>query len=182
MIFVMLIIYFILLISIRMQMHKAQKMSRTSSKDIKLILISLLVIGVFCGVSYEFNIRYNYKYSYVIGVGILYLISLFIHRKALKDLGGQNWADSSIPRDGAELVTTGLYSVIRHPIYLAFILEGISVSLASPYFIGVGICECSLCFYRIKFSKEEEYLEKRYGNKYIKYKEKVKYRIIPYIY
>ncbi|URZ03127.1 methyltransferase family protein [Clostridium felsineum] len=172
----------LLVVSIRIQVHKSQKMSKLSKRDLKLILISFLVIAVFCTISYKLNIKYDYRYSYVVGVIIFYLFSLFIHRKALKDLGRKNWADSSKPREDAELITTGLYSIIRHPIYLSFMLEGISVSLVSPYFIGLGVCECSLCFYRIKLSKEEEYLEERYGEEYIKYKEKVKYRIIPFIY
>jgi protein-S-isoprenylcysteine O-methyltransferase Ste14 len=76
----------------------------------------------------------------------------------------------SIAPQASELVTHGLYSKIRHPIYIfgqALVL-GIVLSLKSPLFFLVWLVIIFVQYKRAK--KEEQVLEEKFGEAYRKYK------------
>lgn len=182
MIFILfLIIYSILLVLVQVQMFKSEKIKRPTKKDLLyLLLLFAISISSFILCLY-LKLAYKYTFSYIVLTSSICCFSMALHYKAIKDLG-DNWCDSSKTKNNSYLVTSGLYKIVRHPIYLAFFLEGISLSLISPYLIGIGFCKCFIGFYRLAISREEYYLEKKYGLLYEKYKEKVKYKMIPFIY
>ncbi len=80
-----------------------------------------------------------------------------------------------------KVVDTGLYSVVRHPMYLATVL----MFMAVPFVLASAVSVVFFCAYpfiivrRIKY--EEIFLEKELCG-YAEYKTKVKYRLIPKIY
>lgn len=63
----------------------------------------------------------------IIGI-LLFLLALLVLRKSFRDLGD---ALTPLPESkaGAELVTTGIYGRVRHPIYSALFLLGTSLAL-----------------------------------------------------
>jgi len=65
------------------------------------------------------------------------------------------------------LNTTGLYAVVRHPLYLgnAIIFAGLLLATGSPWFVLVGGLAFLLYYERIAFS-EEEFLLGRFGERY----------------
>lgn len=78
------------------------------------------------------------------------------------------------------LIDTGLYGIVRHPMYSATVLLFLSMGLVldSPLSFLILLGYIPLIVKRIK--NEEEVLEKELTG-YSAYKEKVKYRLIPYI-
>eukprot|EP01083_Nonionella_stella_P161473 528958_1 len=78
-----------------------------------------------------------------------------------------------------KLVSDGVYSVIRHPMYSGFILLYSGGSIFCGSLCGF-ICSCLLLIlFDLRTNVEERVLEK--GLKvYISYKQKLKYRFIPY--
>lgn len=82
--------------------------------------------------------------------------------------------------EGQELVDSGLYGFVRHPMYLASIL----LFLAMPLILGSLISFFVFLIYPIiivlRIINEEKVLEKELKG-YIEYKKKVKYRLIPFI-
>ena len=79
-----------------------------------------------------------------------------------------------------EVIDTGLYSIVRHPMYLATILMFLAIPLVlgSTYGLIVFLPYPFLIAKRIE--NEEEVLEKGLKG-YKEYKKKVKYRLIPYV-
>jgi protein-S-isoprenylcysteine O-methyltransferase Ste14 len=72
-----------------------------------------------------------------------------------------------------KLCTTGIYALIRHPIYgawIVFIVPGIILITGSV--AGITIPIFMYCIFRILISDEERYLEKMFGKKYLAYKKK----------
>ena len=67
------------------------------------------------------------------------------------------------PRDGAELVDTGSYSLVRHPIYGGLVLAaaGYALVAGSPLALAGGARSCS-AFFRLKSGREEAWLRERY--------------------
>lgn len=82
---------------------------------------------------------------------------------------------------GQKVVDTGLYGVVRHPMYTAtiFIFLSMPLVLASPLSFALMLIYIPLIIKRIK---HEERLLKRELEGYGDYMQRVKYRLIPYIY
>lgn len=83
-------------------------------------------------------------------------------------------------QNGQCVVDTGLYGIIRHPMYFASVLMFLSVPfiLGSYYSLIAFIFYPFILVFRIK--SEERLLEEKLDG-YREYKEKVKYRLIPFI-
>ena len=83
-------------------------------------------------------------------------------------------------QENQKVVDTGLYGVVRHPMYLAtiFLYLSIPLILGSIYSFIIFLPFVLLIITRIK--NEEKVLEEGLEG-YIEYKKKVKYRLIPFI-
>jgi protein-S-isoprenylcysteine O-methyltransferase Ste14 len=79
-----------------------------------------------------------------------------------------------------EIRTTGLYSVVRHPMYLTDILlrVGYLISHFTPFIVAAFIVSSACYVYRALL--EERFLSKQ--PEYIEYLRRVKYRFIPYVF
>ena len=84
------------------------------------------------------------------------------------------------PRDGASLVDTGSYRLVRHPIYGGIILgaAGYGLLAASPPALVGAVA--LLAFFRLKSAREEAWLEARYSG-YTAYRARTR-RMIPFVY
>jgi protein-S-isoprenylcysteine O-methyltransferase Ste14 len=70
----------------------------------------------------------------------------------------------------AELVTDGIYSRIRHPLYLATILVLLAVILIYPFPIVAVFSLCLMTYTMIGAYFEERKLVRHYGDQYLQYK------------
>lgn len=119
--------------------------------------------------------------TYKLGL-FLFDVALIFHAYSLKTLGS-NFSDSNIPKENAKLIVTGPYAYIRHPIYSAWFFEGLSLMLIAPWLLLIGLFFIIMIpFYRLVVLKEEEELIKFFGEDYKLYMQRVRYKIIPYIY
>lgn len=69
-----------------------------------------------------------------------------------------------------KLVTTGLYSYIRHPQYLGFLLITLGMNIQWLTFIMLALWPVLVVLYYRLSKTEEKEAEKRYGENYLKYK------------
>jgi protein-S-isoprenylcysteine O-methyltransferase Ste14 len=84
------------------------------------------------------------------------------------------------PQKEEKLRKTGLYSVVRHPIYFCDIFWPLGLSLIFRSLIGTALTVVwFIIFYLLTFLEEEKLIEE-YGDEYLKYKQKVP-RIIPFL-
>jgi protein-S-isoprenylcysteine O-methyltransferase Ste14 len=79
-----------------------------------------------------------------------------------------------------EIRTTGLYAMVRHPMYLTDILlrVGYLISHFTPFIVAAFILSSACYVYRALL--EERFLSNR--PEYVEYLQRVKYRFIPYVY
>lgn len=81
---------------------------------------------------------------------------------------------------GQKVVTEGLYSFVRHPLYFGSVFWHFGVPLFLNSVLGlVGGIFLTLIFV-VRILGEEKMLTKELGD-YAEYKKKVKYRLIPYV-
>lgn len=83
-------------------------------------------------------------------------------------------------QNGQKVIDTGLYGIIRHPMYSTTLLLFLSIPLVlgSLYSFVIFLAYPFIIARRIKY--EEDYLEKELIG-YSEYKQRVKYRLIPFL-
>ena len=82
--------------------------------------------------------------------------------------------------EGQTVVDTGLYGVVRHPMYMATLLMFLSMPLILGSLVSFFVFLIYPILIGIRAVNEEKLLEKELKG-YKEYKQKVKYRIIPFI-
>ena len=83
-------------------------------------------------------------------------------------------------QENQKVIDTGLYGIVRHPMYAATLILFLSMGwvLGSPLSFAVLLCYIPIIAKRMK--NEEKVLEAGLQG-YTAYKQKVKYKVIPYV-
>ena len=127
----------------------------------------------------------NYKYSWIVIPNIVVIISSIIFILAYilyaEVLRENTYLSRTIEvQENQKVIDTGLYGIIRHPMYAVTIL----LFLAMPLILGSIISFVIFLIYPFIIAKriknEEQVLEKDLVG-YSEYKKKVKYKVIPFI-
>jgi protein-S-isoprenylcysteine O-methyltransferase Ste14 len=84
------------------------------------------------------------------------------------------------PLPDGELVTTGAYRLVRHPIYCAVLIGALGLSLATGNWLRIVLTGVLFLFFDRKARREELWLQQQYPA-YAAYKARVK-KLIPWIY
>jgi len=79
---------------------------------------------------------------------------------------------------GHELVTGGIYGVIRHPSYLGLLIGAIGWGLAFRSWIGVLLAVLFIPIILARITSEERLLQSQFGDQYDAYRAKT-WRLIP---
>ena len=82
--------------------------------------------------------------------------------------------------EGQKVVDTGLYGIVRHPMYSATLLLFLSIPLVLGSLIALPVFLAYPLLLIVRIQNEEAFLEKELAG-YSAYKQKVKYRLIPFI-
>ena len=140
--------------------------------------IMFLVSFILAGLNYRFNWT-SLPQSVVIISCIIFLLSYIMFGFVLK----QNaYLSRTIEiQENQSVVEDGLYGIVRHPMYTATLFLFLTMPLilnSLPSFI-IMLTYIPIIIKRIK--NEEELLEQELKG-YKEYKQKIKYRLIPYIY
>ncbi|MFW9853953.1 MAG: methyltransferase family protein [Candidatus Thorarchaeota archaeon] len=92
---------------------------------------------------------------------------------------GRQGTGTLVVRENHELVTTGLYKYLRHPMYSGTLFGVIGFALISQsIFVSLITFVLNLWIFKKRLKYEEDLLEKAFGEKYQKYKAS-SYRLIP---
>ena len=138
-----------------------QKFSKKGSLIFHFTGIPILFIS---GLILAFN---EFKFTILIYLGILIgIIGLIIAYKGLVEI------KPNLLKAG-EVYKKGLFSKVRHPVYSGLILSMIGLSLAvySLVFLLYALVAVIMLYWMAYY--EEKHLIRRFGKKYLKYKEEV---------
>lgn len=106
------------------------------------------------------------------------MVGLFIALLGIVSLGNSLTA-TPVPKKDAALRTTGMYTLVRHPIYSGLILIGSALMILSASFWGIVLCAALITVLSYKSRFEEKLLLAKYPG-YAAYAARVG-RLVPYI-
>jgi protein-S-isoprenylcysteine O-methyltransferase Ste14 len=73
-----------------------------------------------------------------------------------------------------ELITNGLFSISRNPIFFGMIITLVGLFLTTPNVLTILFLIFGYVFIEIQIRLEEDFLTKEHGQEYLKYKQKVR--------
>jgi protein-S-isoprenylcysteine O-methyltransferase Ste14 len=118
--------------------------------------------------------------EWVLTIGfIVFLLGLALTIWARVNLG-KNWGMPMTQKQKTEIITTGPYAYIRHPIYSGILLAVLGCAIASSLFWLIILAITGVYFIYSAII-EEKLLMKQFPNIYSKYRSKTKI-LIPFLF
>lgn len=154
------------------------KEKQSDQKEVIAISGLMFLIGfIVAGLNFRFNWLQLPNYLVILG-SVVFIISYIIYAEVLRE--NAFLLRTIEVEKGQKLVDTGLYGVVRHPMYAAtiFLFLSMPLILGSLYSFVIFLIYPFIISKRIK--NEEEVLEENLKG-YKEYKEKVKYKMFPFI-
>lgn len=93
---------------------------------------------------------------------------------------GRNWSASATFKEGHELVRSGPYRLVRHPIYTGGVVGALGTALAFGEVRDLLALPLIVLGFWLKARSEEELLMKGFGERYGAYRRAVRGAIIPF--
>ncbi len=93
---------------------------------------------------------------------------------------GRNWSGIVTIKEGHELVTSGPYALVRHPIYTGLLLAFVGSAIAGAEWRGV--LAVAIAFWALwrKLRIEEQWMQEQFGEAYQAYRRRVS-ALIPFV-
>ncbi len=176
----MIIAGFVLMFKNPELLRKRLKAKEEQKEQKQVILFSgLMFLAGFIIAGLDFRFKWIELPNIVIIIAsCLFVISYVLYAEVLRE---NTYLSRTIEvQENQKVVDTGLYKIVRHPMYAITIL----LFLTMPLILGSLISFVVFLIYPILIAKriknEEKVLEKEL-NGYTEYKKKVKYKVLPYI-
>ena len=155
----------------------ANEKQTDQSLVVKLSGLMFLVGFILAGLGFRFG-WYALPKAVVICAAVVFLAAYVLYAEVLRE---NTYLSRTIEvQENQKVIDTGLYGVVRHPMYSATLLLFLSMPLVlgSVYSFVIFLVYPFLIAKRIQ--GEEELLERELAG-YSEYKQNVKYRLIPFI-
>jgi protein-S-isoprenylcysteine O-methyltransferase Ste14 len=93
---------------------------------------------------------------------------------------GSNWSRSVTIKQGHELITTGPYAVVRHPIYTGILIGFLGMAIAISQVRGFIVFVLIFLALWIKLRMEEQWMRSQFGEAYAAYVRQTA-ALVPYL-
>ena len=155
----------------------AKEKRQEQSLVVKLSGLMFLLGFIVAGLGFRFG-WYTLPQGVSIGAAVVFLVAYILYAEVLRE---NTYLSRTIEvQENQKVIDTGLYGIVRHPMYSVTLLLFLSMPLVlgSVYSFLIFLAYPFIIAKRIK--DEEKFLEKELDG-YREYKQKVKYRLIPLI-
>lgn len=158
------------------RLHAKEK-QQEQNMVVKLSGLMFLAGFIVAGLGVRFD-WYVLPTPVVIGATVIFLIAYILYAEVLRE---NTYLSRTIEvQENQKVIETGLYGIVRHPMYSVtlFLFLSMPLVLGSIYSFLIFLAYPFIIAKRIK--AEEEFLEKELTG-YHEYKQKVRYRLIPFV-
>jgi protein-S-isoprenylcysteine O-methyltransferase Ste14 len=139
--------------------------------------LSLIGVIVFSALDHRFGWSPVPAYVALLG-DLLVALGLFVDLLVFRE---NSYGGSSIETvNDQKVISTGLYARVRHPMYVGVLIMVIGIPLALGSWWGLAIIALTLPVLIWRILDEEELLKKDLPG-YTEYAQKVRYRLVPYL-
>ena len=155
----------------------AKEEQEEQSLVVKLSGLMFIAGFIVAGLNFRFD-WYMFPKGVSIGATVIFLVAYLLFAEVLRE---NTYLSRTIEvQENQKVIDTGLYSIVRHPMYSVTLLLFLTMPLilGSVHSFLIFLVYPFIIAKRIK--NEEQLLEKELEG-YGEYKQKVKYRLIPYI-
>ena len=179
--FIPMFIVGLILLKINPDLLKKRLNVKEEQKDQKIVIILSIIMFLTSFITAGLNFRFKW----IILPRLVSYISAFVFLVAYSLYGEVLRENSYLSRtievqESQKVIDTGLYGIIRHPMYMSTLFLFLSMPLVLGSIISFVIMLFYIPIIHIRIQNEESVLEKGLEG-YIEYKQRVKYKIIPYI-
>jgi protein-S-isoprenylcysteine O-methyltransferase Ste14 len=91
------------------------------------------------------------------------------------------YSSTLVTREDHQLITHGVYRLVRHPIYFGVLIAIMGVPVYAPSLIGFLILSLLIPIFLFRIKMEEELLTEYFGDEYQAYRKTTK-KLIPFLY
>ena len=156
---------------------KAKESEGTQKIVIGLSLLMFIGAFVVAGLNYRFKWLELPLWSSIVGA-VVFLIAYVLYAEVLRE---NAYLSRTIEvQEGQKVVDTGLYGVVRHPMYMVTLILFLSMPFVLGSLFSFFIMLVYIPIIVVRIINEEKFLEKELAG-YTEYKKKVKKRLIPFI-
>ena len=150
-----------------------------SEQKLVLLVSGLMFISAFiiAGLNFRFNWSELPQIIVIISC-IVFLIAYIMYGEVLRE--NKYLARTVGVQDNQKVIDSGLYGIVRHPMYTSTILLFLTIPLILGSIYSFVICLIYPVILSFRIRNEEKVLEKELKG-YKEYKQKVKYKILPFI-
>lgn len=150
-----------------------------SEQKLVIKLSGLMFVMGFVIAGFNFRFQWIVLPDWVIWVGtIIFLFSYLLYAEVLRE---NTYLSRTVEvQNGQKVIDTGLYGIVRHPMYTVTIILFLSMPLVLGSMISFAIF-LAYPFIIVKRIRNEEAVLEKDLEGYVAYKKKVKYKIIPFI-
>ena len=155
----------------------AKEKRQEQSLVVKLSGLMFVAGFIVAGLNFRFNL-YTLPKGVSYGATVVFLMAYILYAEVLRE---NTYLSRTIEvQKNQKVIDTGLYGIVRHPMYSVTLLLFLSMPLVlgSIYSLIIFLAYPFIIAKRI--NDEEKFLEKELDG-YREYKQKVKYRLIPFI-
>ena len=144
-----------------------------------LLLSGLMFLSAFvvAGLNYRFGWLVLPKAVSYIAAGV-FLLGYVLYAEVLRE---NEWLSRTVEvQQGQKVVDTGLYGVVRHPMYMSTVLLFLSMPLVLGSPVSFAIMLAYLPIIAARIRNEERVLEQGLEG-YADYKRRVRYKVVPFV-
>lgn len=142
-----------------------------------ILLSSLLFVAAFVLAGLDFRFGWTHVPMTVRGISaVLLLLAYALYMEVMRE---NAWLSRTVEvQQGQKVVDTGLYGVVRHPMYLATLLLFLTIPLVLGSWVSFAVLLLTVPVLVLRILSEEKVLVKGLEG-YEAYREKVRYRLLP---
>ena len=144
-----------------------------------IFLSGLMFLAAFIVAGLNFRFRWIVMPAWIcIAAAVLFLIGYLLYAEVLRE---NVWLSRTVEvQENQKVIDTGLYGIVRHPMYLSTLLLFLSMPLVLGSVISFVIMLLYIPLIARRIRNEEQVLEAGLQG-YAQYKKKVKYKVIPFV-
>lgn len=142
-------------------------------------LSGIMFVAAFVVAGLNFRFSWHSLPDYVIWTGVVFfLLSYLIYAEVMRE---NAFLSRTIEiQENQKVIDTGLYGIVRHPMYSATLIMFLSIPLILGSVISFAIMLAYIPIIAVRMNSEEQVLEEGLRG-YKEYKQRVRYKVIPFV-